>query len=91
LAGLLSILLLVASIVSVSHSLHQSLHRDGTLNGHLCLVCSFAKGHAGGPEAALALAFAILPVLFYACILQGSPLPRGIDYRVTHGRAPPIR
>ena len=90
LAGLLSLLLLIASTLSVSHSLHQSLHRDGALNGHLCLVCSFAKGHAGGPEAAFALAVAVLPVLFYLCILQG-PLPRGFDYRVAYGRAPPIR
>jgi hypothetical protein len=56
LAGLMALLLLVASVLSVSHSLHQSLHRDGSVNGHLCLVCSFAKGHASGPAATVALA-----------------------------------
>jgi hypothetical protein len=87
----MALLLVVASTLSVSHSLHKSLHRDGALSGHLCLVCSLAKGHASGPEAAFALGVAVTPVLFYFCILQRSPLPRGFDYRVAHGRAPPIR
>jgi len=89
LAGLMALLLLVASLLSVNHSLHQSLHRDGSVNGHLCLVCSFAKGHASGPEAALIFAGVLLPVLLYLCLLPSSSLPRGLDHRVAHGRAPP--
>ena len=90
LAGLMALLLLVASTLSVSHSLHKSLHRDGALNGHFCLVCSLAKGHASSPEAAFALAVVVLPVLYFLCLLQSSALPRGFDHRVAYGRAPPI-
>jgi hypothetical protein len=90
LAGLMALLLLVASVLSVSHSLHQSLHRDGSVNGHLCLVCSFAKGHASGPAATVALAAVVLPVLFCLCLFPSSLLPRGFDYRIAHGRAPPL-
>jgi hypothetical protein len=85
----MALLLLVASTLSVSHALHQSLHRDGTVSGHLCLVCSFAKGHASGPGAILVLVAAVLPVLFSFCLPQRSPLPRDFDFGVAQGRAPP--
>jgi len=89
LAGLMALFLLIASTLSVSHTLHQALHRDGTVNGHFCLVCSLAKGHVSGPETSFALAVAVLSVWFCFCLLQDSLLPRGVDHRVAHGRAPP--
>jgi hypothetical protein len=88
LAGLLAALLLVSATLSVSHALHQSLHRDGAANNHFCLVCSFAKGQVSAADVALASA---LVVFFCLCGIRAakpSPLP-GFDYRLSPSRAPP--
>ncbi len=91
LAGLMALLLLAATLVSVSHALHQSLHRDGSVGAHFCLVCSFAKGQVTGHEGPLALALAVLSLLFCILLAKVSPVPGGLDYCVSRGRAPPVR
>jgi hypothetical protein len=91
LSGLVALLLLIASTLSVSHSLHQALHRDAAPGGHLCLVCSFAKGQAESTGFPLALLFASLSLLFCLRIIQGSLLPGCFDYCLSLGRAPPAR
>jgi hypothetical protein len=87
----MALLLLIASTLSVSHSLHQSLHRDGSLSGHFCLVCAFAKGQADSPVAPLVLAMAGLSLLFSIRLFLGSLLPGSFDYCLSLGRAPPVR
>jgi hypothetical protein len=87
----MALLLLVAATLSVSHTLHQTLHRDGAMNGHFCLVCSFAKGQVTGPEATFASALAVLSLLFFIRAIHAALLPGGFDYCVSQGRAPPVR
>ena len=87
-AGLLALLLLVVSIISVNHSLHQSLHNDKSANAHFCLFCSFAKGQVSVADVAL---IAAVLTLFYSCVTRlanPSPFP-GVDYRLSPSRAPP--
>jgi len=91
LSGIVALLLLVAATLSVNHTLHRSLHNDGSLNGHFCLVCAFAKGQANSPDVPLALAFYVALVLFCIRIAEISFMPGGFDYRLTYGRAPPVR
>jgi hypothetical protein len=87
--ALLALLLLVATAVSVSHALHQSLHQDGAGNGHFCLVCSFAKGQVS------AAAVAVVSTVFAICCLWCVRLASTIsflrfDYRLSPSRAPPL-
>ncbi len=88
-AGLLMFVLLVATACSVSGALHQSLHPDSAANGHVCLICFFAKGHVS--TAAVAL-FAVA-VVFY-CLgslrLASAPARSRFDYRLSPSRAPPL-
>jgi len=91
LASFTALLLVLAATLSVSHTLHQTLHRDGAVTGHFCLVCSFAKGQVTGPEAAFALALAVLSLLFFIRVIHAALAPGGFDYCVSHGRAPPVR
>ena len=89
LAALLAVLLLVAAILSVSHALHQCLHSEGAVNGHVCLLCSFAKGHVSAMAVALVSGVLIVPCLWYFCLVNTLPLP-GFDYRISPSRAPPL-
>jgi hypothetical protein len=91
LSGIMALLLLVAATLSVNHTLHRSLHNDGSVSGHFCLVCSFAKGQANSPDVPLVLALCVVFVLFCIRIAEISFLPGGFDYRLTYGRAPPVR
>jgi hypothetical protein len=90
LSALLAILLIVASTLSVSHALHQNLHRDGAPGSHFCLVCSLAKGQLTTAEAAAALLFLVLLFLF---VLPPETISRlaSHDYRLSPSRAPPVR
>jgi hypothetical protein len=90
LAALLAILLVVASTLSVSHVLHQNLHRDGTPGSHFCLVCSLAKGQLTTAEAAAALLVLVFTFLF---ALPPETISRltSPDYRLSPSRAPPVR
>jgi hypothetical protein len=90
LAALLALLLLAASTLSVSHTLHQNLHRDGAPGSHFCLVCSLAKGQLTSAEAAAALLFLVLIFLF---VLPPETISRlaSPDYRLSPSRAPPVR
>lgn len=88
LAGLLTCLLLLVGTISVSASLHQSLHNDNSASGHLCFFCSYAKGEISGvgipPSAAVPGALYLCGVL----LANHSSFPI-IDYRFSPGRAPP--
>jgi hypothetical protein len=88
LGGFLALLLLVASALSVSHALHQSLHQDGATSGHFCLVCSFAKGQASSAAVAVISAVIVFCCLWGICLVSASPFP-GFDYRTSPSRAPP--
>ena len=90
LASFMALLLLIAATLSVSHNLHQTLHRDGAVSGHFCLVCSLAKGQVSGPEVLFVLALAVLSLLFYICVIHAARSPGGFDYCVSLGRAPPV-
>lgn len=89
LAALLAVLLLAAAILSVSHALHQCLHDEGAANGHVCLVCSFAKGQLNAAPVALICSVCVFPCLWYFCRVNTLPLP-GFDYRLSPSRAPPL-
>ena len=89
LGGLLAVLLLVATTLSVNHALHQSLHQDGAGSGHLCLACSLVKG-----QVSLAAVALFVAVLVFCCLWGVRPvgvsLSPGRDYRVSPSRAPPL-
>jgi hypothetical protein len=88
LAGLLALLLLVVGIISVNHSLHQSLHNDKSANTHFCLFCSFAKGQVNVADVAL---IAAVRSFFHLCAPRlANPSPfTAVDYRLSPSRAPP--
>ena len=88
LGALLAVLMLVASLFSVSHALHQSLHVDGAVSGHVCLLCSFAKGQVSATDVVVALALAVFCWVCGIRVAKASPLP-GFDYRLSPSRAPP--
>lgn len=89
LGGFLALLLLVATVFSVSHALHQSLHHNGAGNGHFCLVCSFAKGQVSAAAVAVISAVLVFCCLWGVCQVGTSPFP-GFDYRTSPSRAPPL-
>jgi hypothetical protein len=89
LAALLAGLLLVAAILSVSHALHQCLHYEGAVNGHVCLVCSFAQGQVSAVVVALLSGVFVFPCLWFFRLSSTLPLP-GFDYRLSPSRAPPL-
>jgi hypothetical protein len=88
LGALLAGLLLVSGLLSVSHSLHQSLHHDGDGVHHFCLVCLFAKGQVSVAEVASGFTFVFLARL---CGIQANNtvLLPGFDYSLSLSRAPP--
>ena len=89
LAALLALLLLAAAILSVSQALHQCLHGEAAASGHVCLVCSLAKGQVGALPVALVCSVCVSPCLWYFCLVHTLPLP-GFDYRLSPSRAPPL-
>jgi hypothetical protein len=89
LAALLALLLLAAMTVSVSELLHQSLHNRSTVNGHICLVCSFAKGQV---EANEITSIPVVPVegpTEYK-LSAATCLPSDFSYLFSQSRAPPV-
>jgi hypothetical protein len=90
LAGLLALLLLAATTLSVNHVLHQTLHQNDSSNHHLCLLCSFAKGQVSLTEVPFVSA-----ALFLFILLGVRPADfiflAGRDYRLSPSRAPPGR
>jgi hypothetical protein len=88
LGALLAVLLVVAAFLSVSHALHQCLHDEGAANGHVCLLCSLAKGQVSAVPFALWSGVCVLSCLWYFCLISPVPLP-GFDYRLSPSRAPP--
>jgi hypothetical protein len=89
LAALLALLLLAGAILSVSHALHQCLHNEGAANGHVCLVCSLAKGQVGAVPVAFVCGVCVSSCLWYFRLVRTLALP-GFDYRLSPSRAPPI-
>jgi len=90
LAGWLAVLFLGAAALSATHALHQSLHSDGSLPGHVCLLCSLAQGHLSAAESACVLAVILLCPIFVLPPPQVAVLSR-FDYRLSPSRAPPLR
>ena len=88
LAGLLAVLLLIATFLAVSGALHQSLHHDASGSHHICLICSFAKGQVNAADVAPVAALLVLCSLFSYRASIPSPLPV-FDYRLSPSRAPP--
>jgi hypothetical protein len=88
LAGLLALLLLVGTSVSIRHSLQSAFPAQGEADHDLCLLCSFAKGQVTTAEVAPVAAGLLLCVccLVFFCGLPSFP---GFDYRLSPGRAPP--
>jgi hypothetical protein len=86
--GLLALVLLVATFLSASHALHQSLHDDAAGNGHFCLLCSFAKGQVSAAAVALFSVALVACCLWCVCPANTSFSP-GLDYRLAPSRAPP--
>ena len=90
LAALLALVLLAATTLSAVHLLHQTVHQSGSNNHHLCLLCSFAKGHVSATDLAFASTALLLLVLFGFPPAQFSFLAAG-DHRLSLSRAPPTR
>jgi hypothetical protein len=90
LTALLALLLLAAATLSVSHALHQNLHRDGAPGSHFCLVCSLAKGQLTTADAAATFLFLVLTFLF-ALPREAISRLASPDYRLPPSRAPPTR
>ncbi len=88
LAALLSFLLLLATTLSASQALHQSLHRDSAANGHVCLICSLVKGQVNMAAVACVLALAVFYYLGNLRLSSTAVVP-GFDYRFSPSRAPP--
>jgi hypothetical protein len=88
LAGLLSLLLFLATTLSVSPALHQSLHLQDGANAHLCLMCSLAKGQVSAAESTLILILVVLAFLFSVSLATASPVA-GFAYSPSQSRAPP--
>ena len=80
---------MAVTALSVSHTLHQSLHSDGAANSHFCLVCSFAKG-----QVSAAVVAPVSAMLIFSCLssfrLADTPRYQGFDYRFSLSRAPPL-
>jgi hypothetical protein len=88
LAGLLALLLLLGTSLSIGHSLHNSASTGDGSNHDLCLLCSFAKGQFSTSDAVLlspALPLTLLSLIFFTGILPCL----AFDYRLSPGRAPP--
>ena len=90
LAGLLAVLLLGSVAFSATHALHQSLHNDGSIPGHVCLLCSLAQGHLNAAETACILAVICLCPIFILPLVDAAA-PSRFDYRLSPSRAPPLR
>ncbi len=88
LGGLLALLLLVATTFSVSHTLHQFLHPVDAGVGHICLACSFAKGHVSPAAVALVAAVLVLCCFWVVRLVHRSPFS-GFDHCTSPSRAPP--
>ena len=89
LAGLLALLLLAGTSLSIRHSAHGAFPGQGDAGHDLCLLCSFAKGQVNTSEATQETAFLVL-VLFSPVLLLGTPPFLGFNYRISPGRAPPL-
>jgi flagellin-like protein len=89
LSGVLAVLLVVAMTFSVSHTLHQFLHRDGSGSDHFCLACSLAKGQVSALGVALISAVLVL-CCFWVVFLVHTTSFCGFDYRTSPSRAPPL-
>jgi hypothetical protein len=90
LASLLALLLVAAATCSVSHALHQCLHRDSATPDHFCLVCSLATGQVSAADVVVASTLAVFCWVCGIRVANPSPLP-GFDYRFSPSRAPPAR
>ena len=88
LAGLLVLLLLFVSALTVCPSLHHLLHHDSNDSDHCCLVTAFAKGQVGMADVVPVVAFISLVFLCVIDMVQTAPLPF-FDYRLSPSRAPP--
>ena len=88
LAGLLALLLLVASAFSVSPSLHQLLHHNHAGGDQVCLACSLAHGQVSAAEVAIVAVALIFALICGALLQKTSPLS-SFDYRLSPSRAPP--
>jgi hypothetical protein len=88
LAGLLALLLLTASTLSVNHALHQRLHATGD-SGHGCLVCSFSKGQVTPADVAPILVVLVAALLFALPLLRQIIRP-AVDRRLATPRGPPV-
>ena len=89
LSGVLAVLLMVAMTFSVSHTLHQFLHRDGAGNDQSCLACSLVKGQVSAAAVALISALLVVSCFWVICLPHTIPFC-GFDYRTSPSRAPPL-
>ncbi len=88
LAGLLSLLLLLAVVVSASPVLHETLHAGSDANSHLCLACSLAQGQISSAELVLVAAVLVLGLVLGRRLPEALPT-LAADYRLSPSRAPP--
>jgi len=87
-AGLLTVLLFSSVALSAAHGLHQSLHRDGSIPSHQCLLCSVAHGQVNAVDVAwVSVAVLLFPLL--GLRLADISVASRFDYRLSPSRAPP--
>jgi hypothetical protein len=88
LAGLLGVLLFIASLLAANPFHHQSFHSGNAANSHLCVICMFASGQVNAADVA--------PILtdFVSSFVELTPavptiLLTSADYLLSPSRGPP--
>jgi hypothetical protein len=89
LAAWLAIVMALASLVALTHGLHELDHSAGGAARHACLLCSLASGDVA---AALSiLLWTILPLsLLFQLTVPGLLSPDRYPDRLPFGRGPPV-
>jgi len=88
LAGLLVGLILLLTLASTCHWLHNQLHASADHDQTPCAVCTIAKGQLDAPVVAVSEVFASLSVAWTVPSFQTAPLC-AIDVSVAPSRGPP--
>ncbi len=85
---MLVLMLLVASLLAASPSLHQYLHEDSAPGNELCVVCLLAHGQLDHPAPAALLSFLVFSLVILTLSARTFPFAC-IDRRLSPTRGPP--
>ena len=88
-AAFLAIVLAVASIIALTHGLHELDHSAGGAVRHACLLCSLASGDVAAAQSILLWTILPLSLLFRLTTSNFFSPDRSAD-RLPFGRGPPV-